>query len=124
MAEYLEELAAVSKYSMGDYLDNFFVRRTAERLLQLIVETATDINGHLIIEDGHSPPKDYFSSFIKLGELGMIDQRLAERLAPSAGLRNRLVYEYEEVDNEIVFVSMSTAIKHYREYIEAIEEIL
>ncbi len=38
------------------------------------------------------------ASFVELGRLGVLDPAFAQRLAPSAGLRNRLVHEYDEVD--------------------------
>ena len=106
MSEYIDELIEVNKYTLDDYLDNFYMKRTAERLIQLIVEVATDINGHIVVDEGYSPPEDYYNSFLKLSETGAISIDFAKELAPSAGLRNRLLYEYEEIDDEIVFNSV------------------
>lgn len=124
MIEYLGQLEEVDQYKMENYLDNFFVKRTAERLIQLIVETATDINGHLIVSSGHKPPADYYTSFIKLSECQIVGQKFAEEIAPSAGLRNRLVHEYEEIDDEIVYKSIQKTIESYKEYIKKIENYL
>ena len=124
MIEYLDQLEEVNQYTLENYLDNFFVKRTAERLIQLIVETATDINGHLIVSSGHKPPVDYYTSFIKLSDLQILDQKFAEEIAPSAGLRNRLVHEYEEIDDEIVYNSIQKTIKSYEKYIRKIESYL
>jgi len=90
----------------------------------MIVETATDINGHIIVDSGNPPPKDYYESFILLSQQGIINKEFAEKLAPSAGLRNRLVHEYDEIDNKIVFDSVTTALNMYRKYIEIIENYL
>jgi uncharacterized protein YutE (UPF0331/DUF86 family) len=79
---YLNELSGVKDYSLQDYLDNYFIKRTTERLLQLIVEVATDINGHIIVDSGDPPPKDYFQSFILLSHLGVIDNVFAKKIAP------------------------------------------
>ncbi|TDO91308.1 uncharacterized protein YutE (UPF0331/DUF86 family) [Halanaerobium saccharolyticum] len=124
MIEYLDQLEEVNQYTLENYLDNFFVKRTAERLIQLIVETAADINGHLIVSSGHKPPADYFTSFIKLSEHQIVDQKFAEEIAPSAGLRNRLVHEYEEIDDEIVYKSIQKTIDNYKKYIREIENYL
>jgi len=124
MIEYIEQLKEVNKYTLDDYLDNFFIKRTSERLVQLIVEVATDINGHIIVDEGYSPPEDYYNSFLKLSETGVISNDFAKELAPSAGLRNRLVHEYEEIDDEIVFKSVKKAIDNYSKYIKEIEEYL
>lgn len=124
MIEYLGQLEEVNQYTMENYLDNFFVKRTAERLIQLIVETATDINGHLIVSSGHKPPADYYTSFIKLSEYQIVNQKFAEEIAPSAGLRNRLVHEYEEIDDQIVYKSIQKTIESYKKYIKKIENYL
>ena len=119
MIEYLGQLEEVNQYTMENYLDNFFVKRTAERLIQLIVETATDINGHLIVSSGHKPPADYYTSFIKLSDCQIVSQKFAEEIAPSAGLRNRLVHEYEEIDQ-----SIQKTLASYKKYIKIIEKYL
>jgi len=124
MIEYLGQLEEVNQYTMENYLDNFFVKRTAERLIQLIVETATDINGHLIVSSGHKPPADYYTSFIKLSDCQIVDQKFAKKIAPSAGLRNRLVHEYEEIDDQIVYKSIQKTINSYKKYIRKIESYL
>ncbi|MFN2364111.1 MAG: DUF86 domain-containing protein [Halarsenatibacteraceae bacterium] len=117
----LNELAEIEEYSLEEYLQNFFISRTTERLIQLIVETATDINGHLIIEAGRKPPETYYDSFIILGRLNIISAELAEELAPSAGLRNRIVHEYDEIIDKIVYESIADALKLYKQYVREIE---
>lgn len=124
MIEYIEQLKEVNKYTLDDYLDNFFIKRTSERLVQLIVEVATDINGHIVVDEGYFPPEDYYNSFFKLSEVGVISKDFAKDLAPSAGLRNRLVHEYEEIDDEIVFKSVKSAIENYSKYVKEIDEYL
>ena len=47
-----------------------------------------------------------------------------KKLAPSTGLRNRLVLEYEEIDNKIVFESISTTLELYKQYIEEIKNLI
>ncbi|WKZ32059.1 MAG: DUF86 domain-containing protein [Thermodesulfobacteriota bacterium] len=66
-------------------------------------------------------PTDYFQSFIKLGELGIIPLKLAKDLAPSTGLRNRLVHEYDDTDNSIVLAAVKMADDLYPKYISAVE---
>ena len=38
------------------------------------------------------------ASFTRLAELGVLDAEFARRIARAAGLRNRLVHEYEDID--------------------------
>ena len=124
LIQYLNEISGIIDYTFQDYLDNYFIKRTTERLLQLIVEVATDINGHIAIDAGNCPPKNYFESFIILAELEVIDRELAKKLAPSAGMRNRLVHEYEEIDDKIVYENIPEAIVMYNKYITQVEAYL
>ncbi len=122
LVQSLDELSEIEEYTLEEYLQNFFISRTTERLIQLIVETATDINGHLIIEAGRKPPETYYDSFIILGRLNIISSELAENLAPSAGLRNRIVHEYDEIIDKIVYESVNDALNLYRQYVKEIED--
>jgi len=59
-------------------------------LLQELIEAAIDVNIHVIVQSGNPAPDDYYDSFIKIGEMKIIPLSLAEKLAPSARVRNRL----------------------------------
>jgi len=108
--------------------DPLIVRRKLNKMIeylgQLVVENATDINGHLIVSSGHKPPADYYTSFVKLSDCQILDKKFAKEIAPSAGLRNRLVHEYEEIDDQIVYKSIQKTIESYTEYIKKIENYL
>ena len=59
-----------------------------------------------------------------LGQLEEVNQYTAEEIAPSAGLRNRLVHEYEEIDDQIVYQSIQKTLASYKKYIKIIENYL
>ncbi len=71
-----------------------------------------------------SSPGDYFRSFIALGRPGVVPPSLAERLASSAGLRNRLVHDYHEIDDRIVLAAIGKARREFAEYVAAVEAYL
>jgi uncharacterized protein YutE (UPF0331/DUF86 family) len=68
-------------------------------------------NLHLLVQTGRSAPDDLYTSFIALGEAGVLDPAFASRIAPSAGLRNRLVHEYDQIDDAIVLGSVGFALE-------------
>ncbi len=43
-------------------------------------------------------------------------EEFAREIAPSAGLRNRLVHEYNDSDQKIIYQSMGDALKQYTRY--------
>ena len=52
--------------SFDDYVSNFRHRRTVERLIQLIVDLAVDINTHAVVDAGNPPPADSYASALPL----------------------------------------------------------
>lgn len=93
-----------------------------ERLLEQIITRAIDLNRHIIAEIGTGRERvtKHEETFIELGSLGVLEQSLAEQIAPSAGLRNRLVHEYNDTKPEIIFASVKDALKQYTAYCDAI----
>ena len=101
MSLILEDVAAMtrlSRLSRAQYLEDSINEALAERYLERAIGRMIDINFHLITESGHAPPKDYHESFIRLGTLGVMTSDLAKETAMAAGLRNRIVHEYDDID--------------------------
>jgi len=124
LREYLEELQPFVKISLQDYLNDYKNKRTVERDIQLIVECATDINTHILVETKESSPKDYYSSFTELAKLHVLSHNFALSIAETAGLRNRLVHEYEEIKDAIVYRNIKKVLSLYQEYIEHVIKYL
>ncbi len=122
--ENLKALDAVKDTALEQYNNDIYRRKATERLLQELIEAAIDINTHMIVQSGSRVPDDYYESFVRAGQLKMISEDLAMKLAPSAGLRNRLVHEYDALENSIVLQAVSMATELYPQYIKAIEDYL
>lgn len=109
IVENLKALEPIANMTKREYIEDFYKRKATERLLQELIEAAIDINTYLIVQAGHSVPDDYYESFIKAGEIKIISSDLAEKLAPSAGLRNRLVHEYNMLEHSMVLDAVHRA---------------
>jgi uncharacterized protein YutE (UPF0331/DUF86 family) len=120
----LERLAAVESLSLEAYRAAPLTPKATERLLQETVDAAVDVNLHLLRAGAGEPPPDYYESFVRLGKAGVIPDELARELAPSTGLRNRIVHEYDELDDEIILAAVSHARGGFARYIEAVERHL
>jgi uncharacterized protein YutE (UPF0331/DUF86 family) len=120
----LDDLSALEHLSLAQYRENRFRLKGTERLLQETVEAAVDANLHLLRAAGAATPGDYYMSFVELGRAGILAEELAARLAPSAGLRNRLVHEYDDIDDAIVLAAVRDARRDYADYIGALEHHL
>ncbi len=121
MSENLELLRPIAELSFRQYQERVYYKKAAERLLQTIIEAAIDINNHLLVGSGFPAAEDSYQSFLDVAQkVGALDLALAEELAPSAGLRNRLVHEYERLDDAIVFTSVRRILDQYPRYMEAV----
>jgi len=92
----------------------------AERYLERMIGRMIDINYHLITETGNPPPADYYGSFTELGGIGALDPETARRLASSAGLRNRIVHEYDELDPKRIFEAVQASLRDIPEYLRQV----
>ncbi len=124
IVENLRGLEPIKNMSVKEYIEDLYKRKATERLLQELIEAAIDINIHIIVQTGNTVPDDYYESLIKAGDLKIISPDLAEKLAPSAGLRNRLVHGYNRLEDSIVLNAVKMAEELYSEYVKQIEDYI
>ena len=120
----LGALEEISTLSPTEYREDLIRRKAAERLLQELIEAAIDVNTHMIVELGGMVPDSYHDGFIGLASLGVLPLHLAQILAPSAGLRHRLVHEYDAIDDSIVYSAAREAPQLYSAYVREIMEYM
>jgi uncharacterized protein YutE (UPF0331/DUF86 family) len=95
-----------------------------ERILTLLVDLAFASNSHVAVTILGRTPDTYAESFTLAAEAGMIDEELAKALRPSAGMRNVLVHNYLDVDQERVAGAIPLAVEQYREYVRQVAGFL
>ena len=98
-----------------------------QHLLQKIIGRGIDINQHLIAELAESKlktPRTYTETFLALKELNVFPEDFAQEIAKSAGFRNALVHEYNNLDKHIVYKTIGEAIKQYTQYCDYILKFL
>jgi uncharacterized protein YutE (UPF0331/DUF86 family) len=120
----LELLEPYRGLTLEGYRADVYRRKAAERILQEIVEPAADINAHILVGSGQPAPESVHASFLALGDLGVLDGSLAKSLAPSAGLRNRLVHQYDRIEDEKVLSAVRQSLDEYRLYVSAVQKHL
>ena len=86
-----------------------------ERLLELLVMTASDLVFHLLAEQGINPDS-YRDAFRQAGALGLLPPDLAQRLQEAAGMRNILVHQYEDIDYVILHDSIEPALHDFAQF--------
>lgn len=124
LIKYLDELEPLAKCSLDEYRADYVKRHAVEKLIELVVEYASDINRHIIESTRQAPPQTYYGTFEEMGRLGIIPEDLAARLGSTTGLRNRLVHGYEKVSDDIVYYSLKPFLRNYKRYIALIDDYL
>jgi uncharacterized protein YutE (UPF0331/DUF86 family) len=115
LTTYLNDLLPYKKIKFNEFMQKHY---EIERILELLIMTSSDIVFHLIADKGEPAPVSYKAAFLMAGELKIISKKLSRSLALSAGLRNILVHEYEDIDYGIVHKSVRTAIRDFTSFVK------
>jgi uncharacterized protein YutE (UPF0331/DUF86 family) len=120
----LDELLPISRKDLNEYLSTRIDEILAERYLERMIGRMIDINYHLITETGHPPPPDYYQSFTQLGKLGILPPAFAQQIAACAGLRNRIVHEYDEIEPRKLYDGLQVVVGNTPQYLGYIQHYL
>ncbi len=99
-------------------------RAAAERLMQVAVDLAVDINGHIAVAESAHAPMTGRASFEMAAAAGAIDRAVADRLAPTAGLRNLLIHRYADLDVDLVATAVDEVLDGFAEYVTQVAAFL
>ena len=127
-----EDLARLAHYrdvGHDELVADFVVLATVERLLERIVMRAIDVNRHLLVTratglEERTTRLTYRDSFLLLADLGVYPAAFAESIAPSAGLRNILVHDYNDADRRLVHQSIGMCLTLYPRYVKHVLDFL
>lgn len=122
--DYLNELRPLAALTLDEFLSDRYKTRAAERVLEITIQAALDINNHLLKEQFKVVRKSNSDGFLELRKFNVLPSQLAQDMHESGGFRNRLAHHYYAVDPEIVFQIIFEALNQYPEYIQQIENFL
>ena len=104
----------------GEFIDDPRNYGSAERFLQLAIETVLSIGNHVIADAGFDQPDTYADIIVVLGKRGVLDPELATALRPMARMRNRLVHHYADLAAERVHEIILTRLGDFDRFAEQI----
>ena len=124
LAGYVDELRPKTRFGLAAYRKNATLRRAVEQLLQLCVESAVDACAGLAAEQGLAAAPTMRGDIEAAAALGAIPGDLAARLGAATGLRNRLVHDYERLDDASVWAAARAAMQDFPLFIAAMTAYL
>ncbi|BAQ61521.1 conserved protein [Geminocystis sp. NIES-3708] len=104
--EYLVKLKVYENIDYDTFLNDQMIQFAIERLLQLTIQVALDVNRYLFKSLLIKQPEENAESFIKLAQLKILDEDLALRLKESGKMRNLLVHLYEIIEPPFVHLAI------------------
>lgn len=128
IAEDLERLLPFKDETLAHLVGDDIKLAAVERMLERIVMRAIDVNEHILSElangTGRATRLTYRDTFLMLADLGVYPTEFAEQIAPSAGLRNILVHDYNDIDRKILHGSIQTCLRDYSRYVAYVDTFL
>jgi uncharacterized protein YutE (UPF0331/DUF86 family) len=98
----LKDLDEYKNLDFSTYSKDRKARRDVERITENIVNAIIDIGKIILAGEEIALPDTYREIFIKLGDSGLIDARLAACLSDLARLRNILAHQYLDIKWEMI----------------------
>lgn len=118
MGEDLDHLVEYKDLTVDDAAKDFRTSAVVEHILERVIMRAIDINQHVISElgKGSERVRSYQDTFLIASQLGVFPEDFAQKIAPSSGLRNALIHDYDEVDPALLQKSIGEALDQYAQY--------
>lgn len=120
----LKELKKLGKLSYDEYTKDILHTATAERLLQISIEAMLDIGSHIIAEESFGEPLEYRDVFVLLVKNGILPKEKETAFLKLAGLRNRIVHVYEDIDHKQIHRYLQGDLGDFEDFINAISAYL
>ena len=124
MRGYLRELQELGLGTLEAYLEDAKLRRAAERLLQLVVESSSDAARMLMLGLRRNPGPSHAACFHNMAQQRLLDRKLAQRLAEYALVRNVVVHDYLVLDDEMLFAQVRQAPEVFGQFAEEVTQQL
>jgi uncharacterized protein YutE (UPF0331/DUF86 family) len=115
IADYLKDLRRHEGITFEAFMERHY---EVERILELLIMNASDIIMHLLSSRGEAPSATYRAAFLRAGEIGIISEELSRNLSLSAGLRNILAHEYDQIDYSVIHNSIPAALRDFTRLID------
>ncbi len=104
---FLDELDTIVPSNIQEYKQNFEKRAACEHYFEKITEATIDLAFLIIKNEGFKMPEDEKETFNLLAKENIISLELAAKLKYAKGMRNIISHQYSQVDDEIVFDSIT-----------------
>ncbi|MDI6731071.1 MAG: DUF86 domain-containing protein [Candidatus Margulisbacteria bacterium] len=118
----LADLGKFASLTWQVYRTDRDTQRNIERLVENVANAAIDICKIVLAGEDVEMPNSYKEIIIKLGEIKVLDEKKAEKIADYAGLRNILAHQYLDIKWEKIKAFIQNAGDDFEEFIKEINK--
>ena len=123
--EFIGTLSEIKPLTFEDYMSDLKTKAACERYAQKIIEAIIDLTYLVIKERKWRLPEGDEQAFDILIKNKILSLELGKKLQDAKGMRNFLIHQYGEVDDEIIFNAINEELeKDIAEFLNKIEENL
>lgn len=122
--KYLDEILEYVPESYEEYCRNLLRKAACERVFQKIAEAVVDAAFLAVRHKKFDAPKEEGEVFKVLSDNNVIKCELAEKLKEMKSMRNFIVHEYGEIDDEKVYNAITEELeKDVGDFVKCLERM-
>ncbi|GAV24090.1 hypothetical protein ciss_00230 [Carboxydothermus islandicus] len=123
--EYVDRLKKLKSLPPKEFLEDYRNPATAESYLRRALEAVFDIGRHILAKNrGKDLSLEYKAIARGMVELGIVNEKLGQKLIQMAGYRNRLVHLYSLVTDEELYEIIQNDLEDLLNFVKAIRNYL
>ena len=103
LGEYLDILRTTQQYSRSEFVEDPHLYGSAERFLQLSIESINDMASHVVVDENLGAMERAQDLPDIFEPEGLIGEEMREQWTDMVGFRNALVHGYLDIDRDIVY---------------------
>jgi uncharacterized protein YutE (UPF0331/DUF86 family) len=121
---YVKILRQLAAYPRDQLTKDPILMGSAERYLQISIETCLDIANHIISLRHIKSPDTYAEAFQLLSEYGIFSPEFGQEMQTMARFRNRLVHLYWEIEAQMIYEILTSRLGAFDRFSEVISNYI
>lgn len=118
----LKDLEPLKSLGYKIYSTDRKTRRNIERLIENLANASIDIAKILLASEDIELPATYQETILKLSEVGVIEEKLAQNLSELVRARNVLAHQYLDIRWAIIDRFLKDGSNQFKEFLQIVEE--
>jgi len=125
---YVKYLEEISKADHDKFINDFLLKGSAERYLQLAIESCINIGNRILsiiqMDKPVKTPETYADIFYEIGVLGILPKDFIDTMINMVRFRNRIVHMYWDIDPEQLYTILQDKLGDFGKFRQYVIDFL